>query len=219
MLKHLFIAQQDDWSCGFVALRMALRFFHVDLSKEEMVKRVKLRGLKIFSSGVYMPYLGILAQEAGFRSTIRYPVKSLPEIRRSIKRSKWQRLKMTQTDVKLTRGSKRWYLYRSLRTYLQLGGRVVVHIHNPPSIRHIIKAIRNGAVVIVDISCREYYGINEKWYHMLTLIPYKRKFIVLDGFKERGRLHYGKKWQRYLQKGFKYDWNRWSGEMMEIYRN
>jgi len=214
--EKLWLPQTDERSCGLVALRMALRFFGVETTNAELQRELISLGLRVIATGVFAPYLGILAQRREFKTIVRYPIALLDEIRNPKQPSSFA-LEPSHTAVKCSKT--RSYLYRSLRQYLMSGGKVIVYSYDAPNITHITNAMRKRAPVLVGVSCRNYYGIlNEDWDHVLTLIPRSGRFVVLDSFKERGRNYYGKKkWARCLRLAQRFCWDEWFGDMVEIH--
>lgn len=219
-IEDIWISQQDDWTCQLAALRIVLRFYHMDINEEELIQILKAEQFNIFDFGTYLPFIGVLALKFGLDITYRteisdeYPhEKSIISSVSSVRKIILEDLQNVADEEPIKQG------YNALLRILKLGGNVYFHQpYSPPSFKEMKNALKKG-VVIALISAREYYGIDENWDHAIALIPsYRNSFIVMDDFIEKGYECY-QHWEKYLNHAKKYEWVKWKGRMIEFEEN
>ncbi|MFC1505730.1 hypothetical protein ACFLQ6_01525 [Thermoproteota archaeon] len=215
--RHISVTQNDDWSCALCAVRIIFRFLKKrGITNQQLVNDLKNLDLPISTAGIFISEVGALSLIRGQKCKLNYPKNILPEISFPYFNNK---LTLPKQGIKLNHihGHLRKGFYRSLFTYLGLGGQAIIFENNKPNFRDIIKALNRKSCVLVSINCREYYDIKENWLHTIAFIPSFGKSHPIDVYKKRGRFVYGSRWSKHLKHSESYDWNNWAGEMLEIY--
>jgi hypothetical protein len=100
--------------------------------------------------------------------------------------------------------------YKALLDFMEIEGKVYLHQPERKITREdILRAVRDGGVVIAYVTAEQYYGVKEDWGHALTLVPFNGGFKVLDGFARKGYLDPDLRdvWDGALEKAKKFEWN------------
>lgn len=211
--SKIWYNQRGEWDCGLASLRIALRYLSLDLNERSMVKIIKGLGLKLFDWGIYISYLPLIASEIGLNSRLKIKLSDAGFIKN--KKGLIDLFTARLNDPSKTK--ERYYLYKSLLTCVSRGIEVKVYVSkHRPNIDDLMGSLKAGNPAIVLIRAKEYYITEDDWNHMVTLVPSKKGFVALDPYLKRGYKHYVK-WDSHIKHSLKYDWDRWTGDMVEIF--
>ena len=214
-IEDIWISQQNGWTCQLAALRIILRYYHTDISEEDLVKILNEEGFSIFDFGTYLPFMGVIALKLGLKITYRTEIGKEYIGETAIISSMDITRKIIYEDMRNTADNEPiMQAYKAFLKIFDLGGKIYFHQpYSPPSFEDIKNALKSGPVIAL-VSGKEYYKINEDWGHALVLIPtVSNNFIVLDDFKKKGYECYPE-WEKYLSNAKKYDWSKWEGRMI-----
>jgi hypothetical protein len=217
--------QERDWTCSVSALRTALRLRGIDVSEREVIDRLLQVGLDLKDDRdmheVLTAHLGIVAQRLGFGVELRVPHRLLAELA-SVPGDAGA-LTLSLTEAGQTRASAgdapRAALYRALLDFGQIGRLVVFGPDDfRPSLRDLLEVTGRGDIAIALVTGLEYYGIEEDWWHALTLVRRPgRRLRVYDGLAPVGSALFDH-WEDRLAAGARFDWSRWVGELLILHK-
>ena len=213
-LSQIFVDQETDWSCIANATRMALRYFGYDIEETEIAKflermgyrtRIQNEFLLCFSHAAL--FLRIVGFDVTYRTTLarKFPENIDVITDQSIVR---KLLKEDLESIKDDDHTKE--CYRALIDFMKFGGRVYLHQpHRMIQREDILRAIRKGKIVIVYVTARQYYRVDEDWGHALLLVPSRESFEVMDGFIRKGYLDPDLRdiWDTAIENAKTFKWN------------
>ena len=75
-----------------------------------------------------------------------------------------------------------------------LGGGIVLH----PS-RFSIKDVK-GEAVLIEVLSREFYGVDDDWKHVVTVVRLGDGYRLLDPYRSLGLEDYGEEWKQVLKR-------------------
>jgi hypothetical protein len=182
-----------------------------------LVRILNYEGFRIFDFGIFLPFIGVIAQKFGINVTCRvslekpypnecYIIESVDLIR-----------KIVLEDCKKTLKYEPIYdFYNAILKILNFEGKIFFHQpYSPPSFKEIQNALKKGPVIVL-VSGRDYYKINEDWFHTLVLISTDdEKFCVLDCYEDVGYKEYPN-WKEHLENAKRYNWMNWKGGLIEF---
>jgi ABC-type bacteriocin/lantibiotic exporter with double-glycine peptidase domain len=70
-IEDIWISQQNGWTCQLAALRIIPRYYHTNISEEDLIKILNEEGFSIFYFGTYLPFMGVIALKLGLKITYR----------------------------------------------------------------------------------------------------------------------------------------------------
>lgn len=216
-IEDIWVSQQNDWTCQLAALRIVLRYYHMDIPEKDLVRILEYEKFNIFDFGTYLPFIGVIALQLGFDISYRTVIANEYPSESSIISSDDTVKKIILDDMQNSgEGESIIQAYNAFLKILNLGGKIYLHQpYSPPTFREIKNALRKG-VVMALVSGREYYNINEDWKHALVLVSDGTdNFMVLDDFEKKGFDCYVD-WGKNLANAKKYDWTMWKGRMIEF---
>jgi hypothetical protein len=218
-LRRLLVRQKSNATCGLAALCIGLGFFGIRIKQEVLEAKLGEFGLRIFENGVYTAYLAALAKTSGANCTLLMPKNSIYEFTKN--------LSFVRGDFDLTfelireyesvlpPRSTRRYFYKSLVLALGLGAKIRISGRNV-RFEDILTATKRGSAALVDVTSKLFYRINdERWSHVLTLIPFQDSFAVMDCLDPVGRDFYSN-WDIIRKRVLRYNWLKWNGQLLEL---
>lgn len=214
----LVSGQSYDWSCGLAALCFAMRLMSIETTENKLSSILKKNNAEHRDIGYLMSDLGLACQLYGITTKLGIPgyTKSYLGIRGSTNNVKMEiKHKLTTT---LDHNIK--YRLISLSRYIEYGGEVYCFADEwRPYYKDIQKVIRRGDIVLAEVDCVEYYGIeNEYWSHSILIYHTQDGFSTFDPYKEKAKQDYIN-WKQLISNSKRFDWKTWRGYLLEIYQH
>jgi|GEM_PF-4372753 len=212
-VEDIYVDQETDWSCVSNATRMALRYFGYDITERKIADFLDKLGRKVILHNgeflVALPHAALFLRYAGFDVTYRTTLSKHYPLAVEVIEDQQLVRGILLDDLREVEDSYTRDRYEALLELMKLGGKV--YLHQPDRMiqkEDILKAIKARKVVIVDVTARQYYGVDEDWGHALTLVPYGSSFKVLDGFARKGYLDPDLRdiWDEALEKAKRFMW-------------
>ncbi len=194
-IEEIFLEQEEEL-CWLASLRMLLRFFGLDLQSteplEELLKRYD-RGL----DRVSMAHLSVFLQESGFKVFFHGVSPMVDRVTEGEEAVEMLSRYEPRDDFYLN------YIEPLLDLH-SLGGKIVLH----PS-RFSIWDVE-GKAILVEVLSREFYGIDDDWKHVVTVIRVGDGYRVFDPYRNLGLRDYGEEWEQVLER-----WDEITGKLSE----
>ena len=158
--------QENDWSCGLTALRIALRYFSYEVEEAEIIRVLADKGLAVTQVGIFPSYLALASAYLGFKPVVRFHIDNFSGsgMPLALADSSPTQLAAIFRHRLLCGVLQKWQqlLLQSLLQMLQLGLPLyIVPDTFRPNSNDITKVLTQGGVAIARIMSREYYGVSE----------------------------------------------------------
>jgi hypothetical protein len=217
--------QERDWTCSVAALRTALRLWGHDATEARLLELLQQAGLDLREDPqmheVLTAHLGIAAHRLGFAIELRVPGRLLPELRSApLPPGELASALATARQGRTEAGDgPRAALYGALVDFTRVGPLTVFGAQERrPSLPDLLEVTGSGRTAIALVTGLEYYGIEEDWWHALTIVRRPgRRLRVYDGLAPVGSALFDH-WEDRLAAGARFDWGRWVGELLILYR-
>ncbi len=200
---------EEELNCGLLAIKDALLILKIKITYEELRNHYFNLGFKIHDFGISSIHVALLASTFNFATNLKTTSAWLKEI--------YEVNNKFKSEINLSDDCKD--TLKALRLLINLGGKISFPKGRERiKVDDIICAINHGSVVIVCVNARQYYGINEKWNHYI--IAHSKKncesgFAVIDSLENLGKGFYPE-WNKYIKNAKRFNWSKWSGDMIEI---
>lgn len=189
----------------------------MDITENQLIQILQNDGFDIHKFGTYLPFIGVIALKLGLKVKYRTVIEKEFNGECDVISSTNKIRRIIYEDMLNTNdGESIMQAYKAFLKILDNEGGIYFHKKNtPPSIRDIKEALNKGPIVVL-ISCKEYYSINEDWEHALVLVQNQEdNVLVFDSYKKRGFKYYPD-WIKHLKIAEDYDWNKWHGNMINF---
>jgi hypothetical protein len=218
MNKLQRVKQEKDWTCCLSAFRAVLLYYNVDIKESRLENMLKQLQLRVFSWGIYMSYLALLAKELELKTIVHIGRTSLSSIGLVQGRDPIRlRTMLTTRKREFLEDTEEYHLLSTLLLLLEKDIPIKTYSRSTkPDLSTIRSIIKKKRPMVVRVTCAEFYGIkDEDWAHFIALVPTGNGFDYIDPYQSLFQKDYNTLWRAQRKQAF--NWGMWSGDMLEFY--
>ena len=195
--------QTTDSDCGLCALCNGLMYKGISLDYETAFDLLRARGLKTREYKGLFFHLPLILADLDIPSTVYLPSND-PLILSLMKKNHPNNGKLKHcANIAFKRKHGMYFFYKSFLQIAKEKNKIRLISHPI----HIAQELKSNKVVLANLVSEDFYQVaDDDANHILTLIPDKDSFQVIDPYKLRGYQEFDN-WEECLQMSQKYDWS------------